>query len=227
MRGWRWGLRCLSVGLCLLAGVAVASPTPVAGAPTPGTWEHLSTEDGITVWRLTVPGQDLPGFRGQVVIDATIAEIVAVMTKSEDHTKWMYKCKESKVLRELSPSHAIIYNRVEAPWPVSDRDIVMDTTVTYNETRTAVTMLFKNLRGDAASRYHKPVEGVVRMPRLVGFYKMWENNGKTKVLYEAESDIGGSIPLWLVNLASKDLPHITLDRLRRRVMDTKNGKLRD
>lgn len=221
---WGRAMRASGFGFVLGTCLVALAAGPVArAADGKGKWEKLSQEDGITTWRLQVPGKDLPGFRGKVTIDATIQEIIDVMMKTEDHTKWMYKCKESRVLKELSETHAIIYNRVEAPWPVWDRDIVMDTTMKFNESRTAVTMRFKNLKGKEGARWKAPIKRVVRMPRLVGFYKMVEKDGRTRVTYEAESDIGGSIPKWLANLAAKDLPHITLERLRKRVMDTKNG----
>jgi len=130
----------------------------------------------------------------------------------------MYQCKESTVLSEISSSHAIIYTRVKAPWPVWDRDVVLDTVIKYNADETAVTMKFVDVKGAKAEKFRKTPNKVIRMPNLIGFYKLREiSPGKTKILYQAESDIGGSIPTWLVNMASKDLPHITLAKLRERV----------
>ena len=216
----RWRL-----GWLLVLGLAAAAPG-FAGADAKGNWEFVSAGDGITVWRLDVPGKDLPGFRGKVEIEASISQIMDVMLKSEDHTKWMYKCKESLVLEELTKTHVVAYNRVEAPWPIWDRDVVMDIKGTYNDADTQLTLNFKSVNGDAGAKYKAVVDGVIRMPSLVGFYEMSEKDGRTTVVYEVESDIGGSIPTWLANLAAKDLPRITLKRLRARVIDTKDGKIK-
>ena len=59
---------------------------------------------------------------------------------------------------------------------------------------------------------------VIRLPRLVGFYKLWEvEPKKTKVLYQVETDAGGSLPRWLAIFGAKALPYETLNRLRERV----------
>jgi hypothetical protein len=207
----------------LLATAASPSWLPVsltsdARATDDSEWEHLSTDEGITVWTLEKPGEEFPGFRGQTIINASLKKVVDVMMDSSKHTEWMYQCKESSVIKELTPTHAIIYTRVKAPWPVWDRDVVLDTVIKYNADETAVTMKFVNVAAAKSEKYRKTPNKVIRMPSLEGFYKLREiSPGKTKILYQAESDIGGSIPTWLVNIASKDLPHITLAKLRERV----------
>ena len=54
--------------LLLLAGSAFA------GAE--GSWQFLKAEEGIQVWKLEIPGQDLPGFRGQTVIHGSIDDVM-------------------------------------------------------------------------------------------------------------------------------------------------------
>ena len=65
-------------------------------------WEYLENDDGIDVWTQQVPGKELPGFRGQVIIEASLQHILDEMMDSKHHTDWMYRVKESVVLKELS-----------------------------------------------------------------------------------------------------------------------------
>jgi hypothetical protein len=187
-------------------------------ADSADAWEMLDQDEGITVYRREVPGRDVYAFRGDIVIDAHVSEIIGVMMDVSKHTEWMYKCIDSRILKQVDEQHAIGYTRVDAPWPISDRDAVIDTKVTYSDGGRRVRMDFHGI--DGRDMLAVP-DDVVRMPRLDGFYDLHEYApGKTKIRYEAISDIGGKVPTWMANLAARDLPHLTLARLRDRVMAT-------
>lgn len=212
------GACCLVALVALFASVA-GTAVPTAQAKDKDgdtTWEVLDEEDGITVYRREVPGRDVYAFRGDMVMNASIMEIIDVMQDVSKHTQWMYKCTESRILKRISEERAIGYTRVDAPWPLWDRDAVIDTKVKFNEDRSKVRMDFHGIDGRDLRKVPKKV---IRMPRLDGFYEMHEfKPGKTRIRYQAISDIGGSVPKWMANLAAKDLPHTTLSRLRERVM---------
>ncbi len=163
-----------------------------------------------------MPGLEFPGFRGRTTINASIERILAVMMDSTKHADWMYRCKESRILKEISDTEAVIYTRVDAPWPLWDRDAVMHTTMRYNANRTSVVIEFRHANNP--EKYKRTPKGVIRMPRLVGRYQLDRvGPSKTRVLYEAVSDLGGSVPGWIANLGSREMPAITLSRLRDRV----------
>ncbi len=216
-------LALLLLALGLVAAAPLANRAHADGLKSERglAWEYLEEDDGIDIWKAEVPGKDLPGFRGQVIINANMQHILDEMMDSKHHTDWMYRIKESKLLEEITPSDAIVYSRTSAPWPVWDRDVVLRVGYKYNADKTHLIMRFKNI--DYQKR--KVPEDVIRMPYLSGFYKMWKiDENKTKVLYEVEADIGGSIPVWLSKKASKDLPYITLSALRERVMERAKAK---
>jgi hypothetical protein len=200
----------LGLALCVWT-LTLVGPVAAAGH---GAWEHIDDADGIHVWKLEIPGQDMPGFRGQTFIRGRIEDIMKQMFDWKHHTQWMYRCSESTLLKQVNDNQAIMYNRTDAPWPISDRDVILDTHVSETPDKSAATVTFRNTKSDL-----KPVpEHVVRMPRLIGFYKMWQvEPGRVKVMYQVEADIGGNIPSWLAARSAKDLPYITLLKLRERV----------
>jgi hypothetical protein len=200
-------LRLLSVCLFVLGASA-------AFADGSGGWEHVEEEDGINLWKLEVPGKDLPGFRGQAFIKGSLEDVMKQMLDWKRHTEWMYKCEESTMLKQFDENHAIMYNRTDAPWPVWDRDVVLDTVISRSPDGKAAAVKFKN----TDSSLRAVPENVVRMPTLVGFYKLWQvEPNKVKVLYQIEADVGGSLPKWVAARTAKDLPYQTLYRLRERV----------
>jgi hypothetical protein len=202
------------VSAWFVALVGLATTPSYAAAPQ-GTWTQVDDDDGIKVWRLDVPGQDLPGFRGETIIPRSIPDIVEELKQVEHHTEWMHRCSASETIQRFNDTHVVIYNRVDVPWPVWDRDVILDTNFSAESGGRMVILTFKN--HDPKLR---PIpERVVRMPRLEGFYRMWQlEPKKTKVVYQVEADVGGAVPKWMAARVARDMPYETLSALRERVI---------
>jgi hypothetical protein len=175
-------------------------------------WQLVSDSHGIRVWTLQIPGRDVPGFRGITTIKVGIEEIVDVMIDVNHHVEWMWKCDESRRIRWIDEGRrAVLYNRVRAPWPVRDRDVVVDVAWRYTPKKEALTFRFRNVQEPA----EPPQGGVVRLPRLEGFYRLWvDRPGETNVLYQVELDIAGNVPDFVSRLYARKLPYKTLEALR-------------
>jgi len=181
-------------------------------------WEQIDDDDGIKVYKHDIPGQELPGFRGEVVIAASIDSIVAVLKDHTKHTEWMHKCAAAHTIKDLGNGRTLDYNRTDAPWPVWDRDTVLEAQWTFSADGKAVLLSFHNTE----SKLEPLPEKTVRMPRLVGYYKLWKlDDNKTKVVYQVEADPGGSLPTFLAKSIARDLPYHTLGALRARVTGKK------
>lgn len=193
--------------------LAIALPLQADSASSDG-WEHVAEDGGITTWKREVPGQEVPDFRGQVVIDADIDAVRNAIEDWQHHTQWMHRCAESKQLKRLNEIESLLYNRTDSPWPVSDRDVVVKTKRQVSSDGSDILLSFQNVQ----TELQPAVDGVVRMPRLAGFYKLTRlRPGKTKVVYQVEANVGGSLPKWIVKRVVKDMPYETLARLRERV----------
>ncbi len=186
---------------------------PVFASTEEASWEFIEEDDGIHTWKKEIDG-DMPAFRGQTYIRGTLDDVLKPVMDYGRHTEWMYLCKESSLVKELSPTRALMYNRIKGVWPVWDRDVVADTALTWAADRKSLTITFTAVNSDLKA----VPERVVRMPRMNGSMKMWQvEPNKVKVLYQVEADIGGRIPKWLAKLGARDLPYHTLFKLRARV----------
>lgn len=199
----------------LTALLALSITVPLQAESTKsGGWERVDSDEGIVTWKHEVPGQVVPGFRGQVVIDAPLEKIRAAIEDTTTHTKWMHRCAESTELKKLGENESLLYNRTDSPWPVWDRDVVLKAKVTEMNGGEDVLLAFQNTQSELKPKK----DDVVRMPKLVGFYKLSKlKDGKTKVVYQVEADVGGSLPDWLVKRVVKEMPYETLAHLRERV----------
>jgi hypothetical protein len=177
-------------------------------------YQKVDSVHGIDLYRFDTPGEDMPGFRGEVVIDRPLEDVVQVLRDVEHHTEWMHRCAVSEILQTLSDDRAIVYNRTDVPWPVADRDVVLDTRFETASAGRLVTLTFEN----TDPNLKPPPPRVVRMPKLSGFYRLWKIDANTtKVVYQVEADIGGRVPKWIAERVARDMPYETLSRLRTRV----------
>ena len=191
------------VALCLVAISWVASPAAAE------VWTEVRNEDGIRVEKQVDDSRVLPILRAKTTIQATPDDILAWIRDATTHTRWMANCEEAALLKEEDGIN-YMYNRVGAPWPVSDRDSIVRSTLVSEDGGHLVR--FQNT--DALGVAEK--SGIVRMKHIDGGWDLRPNAaGGTDVVYRIDSDPGGSLPGWLVAQVANDVPFQTLANLRR------------
>lgn len=204
----RQSRKALITLLLLLAVPANAAPR----------WEHIATEDGIRVTSRDVPGRGFPTFRGRGLVKANIYQVLAVLRDTKRHTEWMAACIDARMIKKINEYEYVVYSRTKAPWPVSDRDAVFKSKTTVDRKNLVVTTRFWAVR----SKLKPPVDGVVRMTRLRGRYKFtamgWD---KTLVDFKVDANPEGMLPGWIARMASKKIPLVTIQKLRKQARRTK------
>jgi hypothetical protein len=205
--------------LPLLAATLFSLSAVPAGAASPNDgWVQDANEKGVVVTTRTEAGRSLPVFRGVSTLDARLFEILAVLDDVAHHTEWMADCKTARIVKQINELERIEYNRISAPWPILDRDTTIRTWVEATPANGEVWARFSSISVPEAP----PVSGIVRMPRLAGFYHLeWIDDTHTKVTYQVDADPGGLLPDWLVKLTSRKLPIETLVGLREQVHKTR------
>jgi hypothetical protein len=187
----------------------------------PGRWDNVSNQDGIAVWQRAQAHSALLEFRARGVVEAPIDLLTAVLIDHERAGQWLKDCAESFALERFEAGHAIVYHRTASHAPfVADRDAVVESQAVMLPLKRAVRVEFWSVE-DARQG---PIPGVVRVPRLSGFWLLQQQDAfRTDVTYQLSADPGGGLPLWLVNWAARALPADTLKRLRAhvRAVDTR------
>jgi len=182
----------------------------LAAAPAAAERVVVSTEDGITVEQEDAPGRTLPVLTGTTTMAAPPEQVAAWIQATHTYTQWQHNCEEARQVTAADGS-VYGYNRIGSPWPVSDRDVVLRSRRS-DLPDGGIRLEFENTTTPEVP----PVDGVVRMRRLVGSYALRPEGTGTHVVYTLDSDPGGSRPGWLVRQASTDLPYYTLRNLRER-----------
>lgn len=199
------------------AGDPGERPEPTEG-PGDAGWTEIARQEGITVTSRPSKQSPLPIFRGVGTVDAPLLEVLAVVTDAERHHEWIFSCSASGLVAQNTDTSAIVYNRTATPWPVPDRDVVLDSRVEVIDAEREIVVRFF-----ATEHPRRPAEdGVVRMTYLRGHYHLWaEDAGRTRVEYQVDSDPGGRLPTWLATRGTRDMPLESLKGLRAQVAKTR------
>ncbi len=204
--------RSLSL-LALIFSVTVFS-VPFNGAEN--SWHLEKEEDDIQVFIASTKGTALKSFRGIVTVDNSINSVLAVITDASTYPRWLHNCKSAKIVKRVSEIELFNHIVTDMPWPVVDRDSVVHSTKTHNESTKQVTINFV-----AKPEMINKLPKTVRITKMQGMWQLTPlDNGKLKIMYQMSVDPGGNIPKWLVNSLVLDIPFYTLDNLRRIVNET-------
>ena len=199
-----------------LIGIALLGTLP-RGAHA-GDWEVIASSDGIVVSRRAVAGRAFPELRAVGEVAGTPYEVLAVLIDVPAYVEWLPDCVESKSVRTIDAWRSIIYTRTDVPWPIADREVVVDNVVSFIDPPSKVTMAFAAVPAPDVRRGR----GTVRMEHAAGFYAIEAiDGGHSRVQYEIDADPGGTLPDWLIRLQSTHNPFETIAGLRRRLEETR------
>jgi hypothetical protein len=156
----------------------------------------------------------LPPYRATMRIASDVGTVLAVLEDVDQACAWTAHCAEMRKVRTHSAQVIDVYARMDAPWPVRDRDVV---------TRVRVEPLSESLIVANIERFEDPevppLQGVVRMPAMRAAYQLRVlSANEVEVTYDVQVDPGGTLPGWLTALVSRDLARETLTHLADRVV---------
>lgn len=172
-------------------------------------WEPQICKEGVTVWTRKISWSDYKEFKGETIINGSLNDILSVFDDISSYTKWIYNCIEAKQIKRESAKRGIRYTAIKAPWPVSDRDVVFEYTVSQNINTKTVSVKLIGIKGVV------PDCGRVRMTYMISSYEFTPvDKNKIKVIYQSHNDPAGSVPKSIVNTMITDTPFYTLLKLR-------------
>jgi len=199
--------RIAALCLGLLAG-----SLPAAGHAA--DWTVVAETDGIVVSQRMVDGRRFPQLRAQAEVRGTPDEILAVLLDVPAYRQWVPDCAEATVLRRTGAWRRLIYTRTKLPWPVLDREAIIDQEVFFVRASTLVKVFFQAVPAPEVPR----AAGTVRTDFAEGSYTIEALDAdRSRVTYLVEADPGGAVPDWLVRMQSRRNPLGTLSGLRRRL----------
>jgi hypothetical protein len=173
---------------CLVALPALADP---AG------WQKVDERggpDGHTLYRRQLPGSRVAAFRLEGSVDVPIARVLEARQAGEDAPASDDDGPQRRLLRREGD---VILTYTFMPLPLlADRDLVLRQEHSQDPATGIHRFVWHTIEGEGPP----PPEGVVRIQRSEG---MWEftpqGDARTRLVLESLTDVGGSLPAWVVN----------------------------
>jgi hypothetical protein len=201
-----------------VAAFVLMIPMASASTAAEGPWEKLKDEAGITVYGRTVEGSSLKEFRAEALIDATMEVVNNVLCDVPTLKDWMPSTIVAELLHLRGFEYAVMYQQMKSPWPVANRDFLYEIFIT--RTPDSIIRVVRAIDHIKFPRY-APRPGVVRVNEMSGGWELLRRGKATRVVYHMRSNPGGSLPAWLANSASSDLPFKTILGLKTKVKEPK------
>lgn len=171
-------------------------------------WQVVKDEDGIQISLASVAGSKYKAYRGETVINASIAKLRGLQEDVAAACKWIHECKLQKVLKQEG-GKVWTYSQFNTPWPVTPRDSVILVTTEEGADGSLTRRLVEQ------PTFIPEEKGFVRVSEVEGFWKFVpQGPGKTQVIYQVHTEPGGSVPSWLANKFVVDAPFNTLKALK-------------
>lgn len=179
-------------------------------------WELKKSESNIEVYVREVADTDFLEFKGVTTFDCTTETVFNLLRDFPNWKNWGYKIAKIEVLKTESPVEFFVYNEVDMPWPMNNRDMVNHIRMTKNK-----------LTGEARVIMQSTADFIPEKPEIIrlqdgqGFYQLDPTpDGKTKITYQYFTNPQG-VPAWVVNLFITDSPFATLIKMREEVKKAK------
>jgi len=182
-------------------------------------WTLKKDEQGIKVYTKPMPGSDFNSFRAIMTLNATPAELYAILKNLPAHPTIFPETEKLEIVQKINDSTHLQYSVTHAPWPVSDRDGIFQ----MNFTKLKPSGF--SVKSWAVPNFMPEVEGIVRIKKSKSSWTVKNlGSGKIHVVYEVATEPGGYIPDWLANAAATDIPFQTFVNLRNELQRVKGSK---
>lgn len=171
-----------------------------------GEWSLRRESAGLRILTRNLTDSDLKAVRIETSLAVELSKVVALLTEASRRPEWDEMCKTVTVL-STSENKQRAYFHYDMPWPVADRDMVLQTEV--YRVADAVVILSEAVSNDYAL---KP--GRVRVSEAWYRWRLTAlSPTKTAVVAEMFMDPAGPIPAWLLNRLALTQPANTVERL--------------
>lgn len=172
-------------------------------------WKPKKNKNGIQIFTSNVPGSKYNAVYGSMIVRGSVDSLVALVQDATACPKWADLCKESRIIKTISPTEYYAYTYNDVPFPVKDRDAV--TKIKWSQDpETLVTLMTA-----------KPAIGLVEKTKAVRIEEVdsrWyfspQADGTTKVETFAHINPNGPTPAWLTNMLLVSSPYKTMKAMR-------------
>jgi hypothetical protein len=146
----------------------------------------------------------------EFTVRTTLDQLAQFMFDTPNYTHWQFNTIEAKIIKKISPTEQIYRTVIEAPWPVTDRDMVVHMKIQHDGNSKEMIITAESETGVLPKK-----ESYVRVPSSRGKWIVKEKNKNLlQITYTMQIDPGGSVPPVLVNWVCAQAPYQSFKNLK-------------
>ena len=89
-------------------------------------WNLKKEKDGIAVYTAKLEDSKFKSIRVICELQASLTQLVAVLMQPNLQPEWVLATKEASLVKQISSARIYYYAEAALPWPMSNRDMVID-----------------------------------------------------------------------------------------------------
>ncbi|MBL4752509.1 MAG: START domain-containing protein [Flavobacteriales bacterium] len=180
-------------------------------------WKLKKEANGIQVFTREAENSSFSELRMKGTFETSMSAMIALFKDIPNYTSWVYSCTVSESVKKSTDGEDYYYSITSAPWPVSDRDVVVHSKVTQDSSTWIVTSTSENIDSLIPEK-----DGFERVPLLQSAWTLIPlEDGKVDITYDLSVDPGGLVPAWLANLTLTIGPYNTMVAIKKELAKNK------
>lgn len=190
---------------------------------TANEWKFWKSQNGVSVYFRNSEGSNIKEVKMTTTFYNRLSTIVEAIKDVQAYPKWVYKASGSYVVLKYDDNDVVYYNYFDFPWPMQDRDAVIQSRISQDPNTLIVTSV-SHAKWEA-------VEMKQNVVRIQDFRSKWTfsldweamKKGENKVYgeYVFKSNPGGEIPSWMINLSLDEGPLKTIKNFKNLLLQDK------
>jgi ribosome-associated toxin RatA of RatAB toxin-antitoxin module len=172
-------------------------------------WRLQKEKNNIRVYSKSSSNSTERHLRAEAEVNTSLSSLVAMISDVHLYPKWVYRCSEAKLLKQINEREFYYYQITHVPWPIPNRDMVIHVKINQDEETGKVLVSLKGVPDFIPEN-----ENLVRVRIFEG---QWEfipqSSGVVKVTHQFLIDPKGDVPGWLVEMAAVDGPMNTMESM--------------
>lgn len=182
--------------------MSAALSLPLAAEDT--GFELVREENGIKVLRQLNEDQGVFRVKVETLAKEPIHGMLKMNTEPDQWPHWMPKVTHAEFIKP-GEDHYTVYIQYESPWPVQNRESVTEARVSKDNATGTVRLSFHTVESN------RPIaDDHTRIPTIKGEWVFTPQDDQTLIEYDVLVDPGGSVPKWMVNMESVEIPYQTV-----------------
>ena len=179
------------------------------------SWDFIKEKDGIKIYTRKELNSSIKSFKGEAVLQRKYENVINLVGNPYNQDWWADDIKGLKVLLYEKDKHVQYYLIYDVPWPLADRDLVVDAMISTDPVTGVRTVEAKTVPGLVPEK-----QGFVRIKK---YWQKWTitplKPDLIQVVLEGSADPGGNIPSWLYNMVITETPLKVITNLKTHSVD--------